>query len=211
MPVHSPHQMVALSLRLPRGQQGIWETIRHIHRTEEPAEFTAPALWRKVGAHKDAILDYLRRLERGGYIELIRCDGPFEGRKAKVYRLIRDQPDAPKLRRDGSPAKDAGRGQDQLWRAMKMTAQFTIRDLVLAASTAECTVTHETAKSYIKHLLAAGYLKRVAHGVYRLRPDRNTGPLAPQIYRSDWVFDPNLKQGSGPTGGAGAPAPGGEA
>lgn len=208
MPKHPPHIMVQLTARVPRGHQGFWEVIRDLHQSQ--GEWTIPDIDGCCNVDKGTIRDFVRRLTLAGFVEVVREEPAGPRAPLKVYRLVRNQAEAPKLRRDGTPAKDLGRGQDQMWRAMKMTDRFTVNELTVLASTDEHPVTRNTAASYVKHLLAAKYLKRVSRGLYRLRPDRNTGPLAPQVYRSDFVFDPNLKQGFGPTGGAGADT-GGEA
>lgn len=207
MPKHSPHIMVELTAKVPRGHQGFWDVIRELH--QQQGEWTVADIDARCNVAKDTIRDFLRRLTVAKFIEVVREEPAGPRKAAKVYRLVRNQVEAPKLRRDGSPAKDLGRGQDQMWRTMKMHERFSAADLALLSSTSDIKVTQSTAASYVKHLLAAGYLKRVSRGVYRLRPDRNTGPLAPQIYRSDFVFDPNIKKGFGPTGGVGVD--GGEA
>lgn len=202
MPTYSPHVMVALTARVPRGPQGYWDIIRALHQSQ--GEWTVSDIDAQSNVPRHTIGKFVRPLALAGYVEVVREVPNDNGGKAvKVYRLVRNQPDAPKLRPDGSPAKDIGRGQDQMWRAMKMADRFTAVELAVLSSTAEYAVATTSAAAYIRHLLAAGYLKRTARGVYRLRPDRNTGPLAPQVYRSDWVFDPNTKQGHGPTGGVG--------
>lgn len=78
-----------------------------------------------------------------------------------------------------------------MWRTMQMIRDFSPRDLQVAASTDEIGVSYETAKQYIKHLHVAGYLRHIAHGRYALKRSMVTGPLAPQIYRTDFVYDPN--------------------
>lgn len=156
---------------------------------------------------RDTIRDFLRRLVKGGYLRVVR-EEPTNGTGSprRVYRLVKDQPDAPQLRRDGTPAVRVGRANEQMWRTMKMVDRFGYADLAMLSSTESCRVTFETAKSYVVALHTAGYLKRIDRGLYRLRPDMNTGPLAPMVQRTDWVFDPNLKKpmrgSSAPEGGA---------
>lgn len=188
---HAADVTVKLTARVPRGQQGFWEIVRALHR--QAGEFSAHDVELRSNVHRSTVADFIRRLVKGGYLEEVRQE-PRPGHPRPIYRLLRDQPEAPKLRRDGSPAIDQGRGQDQMWRAMKMVERFTAPDLVLLSSTADYRVTRETAKAYIKHLHLAGYLNRLAKGVYRLRPDRNTGPLAPQVMRTPFVFDPNTHE-----------------
>lgn len=198
---HPSEIMVQLTARVPRGQQGFWEIIRGLHRHKKTWTFSE--VDQRSNVSTSTVHDFLRRLLKAGFIV-------EAGRTAKttLYRLAKDQPNAPCLKRDGSPGKSPGRGQDQMWRSMKMLPRFTARDLAAHSTTPETAVTLETAKSYIKHLLHAGYLvvlspmtgsgPRRCRAVYKLLRPMNTGPLAPQIQSTDFVFDPNLKVVMGP-------------
>lgn len=183
------HVVAKIAVKVPCGQLGIWRVIRDL-KTFEPT-----ALRSLVAADPSTIADYCRRLALAGYLTRD---------EAGTYTLVKDQPDAPRLRRDGTPAAEFGLGQEQMWRSMKMLAEFSPRDLAVAASTDEVKVAVSTATTYIKHLRIAGYLMVVAasrpsrgkpgggaQAVYRLKPNMNTGPLAPQIQTTDYVFDPN--------------------
>lgn len=200
---HRSDLLVQLTARVPRGNQAFWDLMRQLRR------FTITDLDLRSNIDRGTVGDFVRRLARGGYIEHVETTEAG----AKVYELRRDQPEAPRLKRDGSPAVDVGRGQEQMWRAMKMLGTFSVDDIAVHATTDDCRVTFETAKSYLKHLHRAGYLAVVRPGragrmarraVYRLIPSMNTGPLAPQIQRTDWVWDPNRKQVMGPEGKGGA-------
>ncbi|MBK8157954.1 MAG: hypothetical protein IPK59_03910 [Rhodospirillaceae bacterium] len=200
---HAADVMVQITARVPRGNQGFWEIIRDLHRKKK--RWTVL----DVDGHSNVALgtvnDFVQRLLKGGYI--VR-DGAFG--KSAAFRLVKDQPDAPYLRRDGTAARELGLCQDQMWRAMKMLARFDARDLALYASTEDVPVKQLTAKSYIARLYRAGYLIMVTEGkpghrpgtgtlaTYRLLPAMNTGPLAPQIQQTDWVWDPNKRLVMGP-------------
>lgn len=184
------HIVAKIAVTMPYGQQGCWLVIRELRR------FVCAAVTARVTADPSTVAGYLTRLERAGY--LTRGD---DG----VYELARDQPEAPRLKRDGTPAAETGLGQDQMWRSMKMLGEFSPRDLATAASTDAARVTPATATSYVKHLHRAGYLLCVAEGAaargqarYRLKPAMNTGPLAPQVQRTDWVWDPNTRKALAP-------------
>lgn len=191
--------LAKLTVRVPRGQQAYWEIIREL-RT-----FTISEIDARCFVHRDTIGDYVRRLVKAGFLVV-------EGNRgdAVVYRLEIDQPNAPRVRRDGTLAAEPGIGQDRMWRSMKMLKTFTAEELASSASIEDETVTVGTAKEYIKHLQRAGYLAVVIAATpgyrpgtgnparYRLRPDMITGPLAPQIQRTDWVWDPNRKAVMGP-------------
>lgn len=194
MPRKPVHITAKIAVRTPCGEQGCWSVIRELRR------FDRPLLVLRVQAHPTTVADYLRRLTLAGYVT--RSDNA-------VYELVNDQPDAPRLRRDGTPAAEPGIGQEQMWRSMKMLGEFSPRELAAAASTDAARVTPTTAASYVKHLWRAGYLLCVAEarfGVgkagaqarYRLKPSMNTGPLAPQVQRTDWVWDPNTRKALAP-------------
>jgi len=201
-------EWVKLTARVPRGHQGYWQLIREAHYRD--GAFTVWDIEGQTNADRKAVRDYIRRLEKAGIV----AEAGFTERGEKVRRLISDPgPEAPRLRRDGSPARETGRGNEQLWRAARMLGQFTLQELSTAASTDEVQVSRETAKTYCRHLHRAGYLARVNGGearrgetpkpiVYRLLPSAYTGPLAPQIQLTRFVFDPNMGRVVGPEGGA---------
>lgn len=196
---HAADALARLNVRVPRGNQAYWEIIRAL-RT-----FTISDIEKRCNVDRRIVGDYVRRLAKAGAIV---TEG--ESGDAIIYRLVVDQPDAPAVRRDGSLTTPPGLGQEQMWRTMKMLKTFDAAELSASASTDTVGVSVDTAKNYITHLLRAGYLVVVVPGKpgykpgtgnsarYRLRPDMITGPLAPQIQRTDWVWDPNRKQVMGP-------------
>lgn len=199
---HPADIMATLTVRVPRGHQGFWQVIRDLHRRKK--KWTLLDVDGACNVAKKTVHDYLQRLCKGGFVERTGITG-----NTPVYRLVKDQPTAPRLRRDGSPCRDTGRGQDQMWRTMKMTPRFDARELAVHATTEEVPVSLEAAKSYISRLKSAGYLQELLPGkpgrrgqrgtggrlaVYRLLPAMNTGPLAPQIQATDFVWDPNTEK-----------------
>ncbi|MCF8483330.1 MAG: hypothetical protein K9H25_23140 [Rhodospirillum sp.] len=193
-------EFVRLAVRVPRGQQGMWEIMRRLR------SFTTKHVHDQTNIrHKQTVSDYIRSLTKVGFLEQ---DGVGEA-GALVYRIVRDQPDAPSVRRDGSIAAPHGRGQDQMWRTMKMMNEFTARDIRALASTDDVKVTLVAAKDYLKNLHFAGYLQVLREAkpghkpgtgeltLYRLLPSMNTGPLAPMVQRTQWVWDPNLRKAVG--------------
>jgi len=204
MPRHGIDIWVKLTARVPRGHQGFWEIIRRLR------EFTVRDVEYQSNVQAQTVRDFVRRLYRGGYIEWIGERRIGTHGKAHVYRLVHDQPEAPALRRDGSPAKVEGLANEQMWRTMRMLGRFRATDLAVAASTEHRPITRNTAASYCRALARAGYLQVVEGGrakhpaVYWLPPGNRTGPLPPQIQRTKFVFDPNLQKAVGtgePMGG----------
>lgn len=191
MPRRPVHEAV---LTVPlRGHQHFWSVMRELRR------FTVADIDGAGNADRHTVRDYIRRLERAGIIARAGSE-PVPGNDRQIYEIAVDPgPEAPSVRRDGTLVPRPGLGNEQMWRAMKMLGTFDYRDLAIAASTDEIAVRPATAKAYLKHLLRAGYLAVAAPAapprraaVYRLV--RNTGPLAPMIQRTDWVWDPNLAQ-----------------
>ncbi len=184
-PVHEAVLKVPL-----RGHQHFWNAMR------ERRTFTIAEIDGAGNARTDTVRDYVKRLARAG---ILRPAGSG-AMGAVIYRIANDPgPEAPSVRRDGSIAPRPGVGNEQMWRSMKMLGTFSYRDLALAASTDEVKVKPATAQAFVKHLARASYLAVVVPAVagkniavYRLI--RNTGPLAPMIQRTDWVWDPNLQQ-----------------
>ena len=147
---------------------------------------------RSNGAGKQAE-DYVRRLIRGGYVEVAGRQVGHNG--ACMYRLARRPHEAPRLRRDGKPARPSG--QRQIWNAIRRMKQFMTVELAVTASTDECRVTPATAQTYVLRLAAAGYLAVKQPGkpgkpaIWRLRPSMDTGPRPPAVLRSRLVYDHN--------------------
>jgi len=198
---HSSDAWVKLTARVPKGHQGFWDIIRDL-RT-----FTVRDIDQRSNVAKATVQDFVGRLVKGGYIRHVAT----QATGAKVYDLVADQPEAPALRRDGTPAQVTGLANEQMWRTMAMLGDFTAADLAIAASTDTVPVGRLTARDYCLALHRAGYLVTVDGGVprrastYRLLPSRRTGPRAPQIQKTKWVFDPN----TGHVAGHGEPAGGG--
>lgn len=185
-----------LTVRVPRGQQAFWEIMREL-RT-----FTLGDVEQRCNVHRDTIGEYVRRLAKAKIVAATDKRGT-----EIVYRLLVDQADAPSVRRDGTLTIPQGIGQERMWRSMKMLKTFDAPELAAAASLDDVTVTTATAADYIKNLYHAGYLSVVTPAKgggtgyparYRLRPNMITGPLAPQIQRTQWVWDPNRKCVMGP-------------
>lgn len=189
-----------LSVPVSTGQEAIWQVIRDIDK--KGAWSVADIDGETNTAHLDTLTEFVRRLRAGGYIEIVGSRPVRGGTPANLYRVKVKTSVAPRLRRDGSKAPPSG--QLHMWRAMRSLRQgFTYRELARVASTDELTITLITAKTYVKRLAAVGFLQMMAPAksgprdsnlaVWRLKPSMNTGPLAPMILRTHFVFDPNRK------------------
>ncbi|WP_319774445.1 hypothetical protein [Breoghania sp.] len=179
-----------------RGHDHYWSVILELTRASETFLLKDVAL-ASNDRTDSSVTDYLRRLTIAGYVE---TDGMTdEGRHSKpIYKLLKRQAEAPRLRRDGSELPPPA--QQLMWNTMRNLLRngFDARELSQFSSTDQVTVPLVTAKSYLKHLDAAGYLicleaGRGRHlGRWRLKPSMNTGPRAPKILRTQAVYDPNI-------------------
>lgn len=172
----------------PATRQAMWDAMRAC----VDAWFSVADIRWATDRNKRTIATYLDCLVAGGFVERaaeMRADGAY------LYRLTGTPPaEAPRLRPDGSPVAQGG-GVENMWRAMRMMAQFTARELAIHSTTPGVKVSEATAKSYCKMLFRAGYLREVRASrpgrasVFRLI--RNSGPRPPMIQRVKRVFDPN--------------------
>lgn len=141
--------------------------------------------------------DYLRDLETAGFIVCSKQSAPVKGkgikRTAPEYDLVKDQYEAPRLRRGKTVT--AGVGMQALWTAMKVHKRFTSEQLAKAASLGDMVVQTKTAINYIGALTKSGHVKVITKGghgkpgVYALV--NYTGPHAPAITVMKCVFDRN--------------------
>lgn len=201
---HSVDVMAKLTARVPRGHEGFWEIIRKVGR--DGRSFTLAEIDLHSNVERNTVRDFLLRLVKAGYVEVTHITVGAYKRRTKHYHLVRMPSVAPRLRRNGGQVTQ-GTAQDRMWRSMKMLKRFTPRELAHAASLDKAIVSANFASDYIKNLHRAGYLKLVEPANSRLRQASyrlvlKTGPRAPMVQRTDWVWDPNLKKVMGPEGGA---------
>lgn len=190
-----------------RGHDHYWSVIRDLGRNGNLFTFQEIDL-RCNDADGEGIGEFLRRLIRAGFLEVAETrrvstagTGPTNQKvfHQKVYRLLKRPSATPCINRDGSIGKQ-GRGQEQLWNAIRTLKAFDARELAIAASTEDVSVGVETARTYVFHLENAGYLQVLRAGkgrtasIWRLRPSMNTGPKPPKILRSKMVYDANRNE-----------------
>ena len=199
-----------LALRLPRSalaradapvRTGIdfyWKVIR---TKGKAGHFTLADIHGETQDRRyDALQDFLRRLQKAGYVEQVSARVAVG--QPVCYRLLKRPLMTPAIRRDGTVVA-RGQKNRQLWNVMRgplARGGFTARELALWASTEECRVQPATVTSYLTRLNQAGYLAVLDPGRpgnlarYRLKASMNTGPEPPKILRTRLVFDANLMQ-----------------
>jgi DNA-binding IclR family transcriptional regulator len=168
-----------------RGQDRYWYLMRSFYANS--GTFTIDDIWWRTNANRNSVAEYMRRLEKAGYIQRVGHEG-----KLVVFTIARDSRWTPRVRRDGTEV--CPKRQDHMWRTMKMLKVFSVQDLAVSASTDVVQVSEAHAKDYLKHLCNAGYVRKTGTGKYALVGSRVTGPLAPYIQRVKQVFDPNLNK-----------------
>jgi hypothetical protein len=191
---------------LKRGQDHYWRVIREIGANGRTFS-ASDVLDLSNEPQRGTLNDFLRRLEKAGYIEaagLQETNGP-KATPAKLWRLLKSPARRPSLDREGRATR-ARASQQQMWNFMRgpmARSGFTCRDLAAYASTDEVPVPLQTAKSFVKTLNGAGYLTAADRGRngsrWRLKPSMNTGPLPPMILRAKLVFDQNRHSVMGET------------
>jgi len=175
------------------GREAAWAAIR------EPGlrgGFTVAALSKKTGTSERTLQDYVQGLEAAGYLRCVDQEPVPTGRaitpfRRKVYVLNRDIGlNAPRVRRDGTEIPSPGR--ERMWRAMRILKEFTLRELMQAASQGGPAVAEGEARTYCQALARGKYLTRIKTDHYRFMKARDTGGRAPQILRVKKLYDPNL-------------------
>ena len=179
-----PLRYWAVMVEMTRSQGGF--TVAEIHGLQN-------------GGALDAIKSYVRGLRALGAIEAVRSEPSIKNRTRNIYRVIDPERPAPILRR---PDYSGERGEiaRHLWTAIRALRQFSVPELAFTASTEDRLIKLGTARTYVRALARAGYLLRVrssnprigAAALWRLAPNRNTGPRAPSVSTAGAVFDPNL-------------------
>lgn len=189
----SRSELIRLTARVPRGQDGFWKVIR---------ELDAKGPWAVIDVHdlcpapqKRTVAGFVYQLVRGGFAQPSgERATKGNGTATKLYRLLKRPSDAPALRRDGTQLEVPA--QQRLWTSIRAMKRFTLKELAFAAAGQHGPVPTETAKRYVFHLTRAGYLI-TDRGSFRLKPSMNTGPAAPKILRLHVVWDANRNQAVG--------------
>ncbi len=184
---------IALSIRVPRGQDGYWAIITDLADGGRTF-FTLADIDGRSNVGRSVVAEYVGRLVKAGYLEIVSTERLSRVGVRHTYRLARTSREAPRLRRDGSAYPETAR--DRMWRAMKMLDRWTWVDIAMATETETLLpVLSFTVKTYIQRLAAAGVVQMLDKGgpgrpaTYRLL--RNIGAQAPRILRTHLVFDPN--------------------
>ncbi|MFG1318038.1 hypothetical protein [Xanthobacter autotrophicus] len=177
-----------IAVHVPRGPEAWWPTICKLDALGAP--WAAAEVVNLTASDRRSVVDYVARLLAAGII--VRTAG------APTYRLARRPVEAPRLERDGTVSPPTG--QQQMWNAIRALKAFNFVEVAHAASTDTRQISSSTAKAYVNALGRAGYLSVLHAGkpgvatLWRLKPSMNTGPIAPAIMRTKFVWDANRAQ-----------------
>lgn len=172
--------------------------------TRKKGGFTAAELaGATCGVANSTIRTWCGAMVRQGELKIVGSQPSTGGRAAQVYAVARIRTEAPAIRRPDFTG-EGGRAQQQMWNAMRALPNFSIVELMAAASTEERPICQNTASRYVAHLTRAGLLHVVqpplkgrpgkagaVAGVWRLLKSHNRGPAAPRIHNCAFVYDPN--------------------
>nr|DAR83685.1 MAG TPA: FaeA-like protein [Caudoviricetes sp.] len=170
----------------PGNRELIWSAIRQLKT------FRVRDLEDKTRVHERTILSYLQVLTKAGILEKKKISIVGHGSLTRAeYTLIKDKGvNAPKFNRKGINIEDTI--QSKVWRAIRVTKKFSLKDLVATVSDEKTTPSASAIERYLISLKAAGYLsKKKNDKIYHLI--NNTGPKAPQIQKTKKIYDPNLQ------------------
>jgi hypothetical protein len=193
MSAHKQQRIAELSLVVPLGQEGWWQAIRALDakRPWSVAEIFGETIH---CSHKQTVHDYVRRLVKGGFAQVVEERDSTCRTPEKLYRLTKRPAEAPSLRRDGTALPQSG--TLLMWIAIRNLRQFDVHELRGVVGQIR-PLQLSTVKRYVQYLAAAGYLTVFAESrpglaaIWRLKPRMDTGPLPPKILRAHVVWDSN--------------------
>lgn len=180
--------ILTLKAPIPKGQDGVWETIRRI---DVSGAWSISDVDAEMNIPRRTVQDYVHRLHAGGFVILKSLRQKTGRRRAEhLYRLAASPPrEAPRLKWNGKPAGPIP--AQLMWRAMRTLRDFTVDELAFSASIDKYRVTRSAALAYVRLLTDAGYLRDLGSERYRLIPKMNTGPHYPMRVEVGAVFDRN--------------------
>jgi len=160
----------------------IWRAIEQLAQRHRGAPFTAGQLME--------ILNTRRTHDVGRFLAEATRSGQVVEATRGHFVLTGPVPGA-----DETPA---ARRMQQMWnilRGPQARRGITARDLAMLAATHDTPVTLQQARGYLNALEGSSHVRiaqeRGKEAIYRLPPDRNTGPLAPRVMATQFVVDPN--------------------
>jgi hypothetical protein len=166
-----------------------WDAMR------EDKTFTVDDLVKRTRVSRGTIEDYVKALVKAGIVVRSGERPAPQGNAGSFPRAeytvvgVSLPLEAPRVRKDGTLLPAPGR--QRLWRVMGILKEFSVRDLVAAASLPEAPVASQEALYYCRWLTKGGYLRVTSPGRYLAVPAMRHGPRAPLVQRVRRLLDPN--------------------
>jgi hypothetical protein len=176
---------------LPKGRDHIWQMMRE--QTRSSGSFTLTSIWKaQNGSTQLSISRWIKRWHEVGAIEICAVETLPHGVQSYSWRVLASYP---------MPTDKFSRAQharQNMWNALRASRSWlSVDQLMAGASTDDLTISKPVCRVYLSDLASGGYLKTGRDGhfrVYRLYPQRNTGPLAPSGRTKAGIYDFNLKR-----------------
>jgi hypothetical protein len=176
---------------LPKGRDHIWRMMRE--QTRVSGSFTLTSIWKaQNGSTQLSISRWLKRWHEEGAIEICAVETLPHGIQSHSWRVLVFEP---------TPTDKFSRAQQarqNMWNALRASRGWlSVDQLMTGASTDDLIISKPVCRAYLSDLASGGYLKTGRDGqfrVYRLHPQRNTGPLAPSGRTKAGIYDFNLKR-----------------
>lgn len=175
-----------LSTPAPTDRERVWSAIREFARSGRAFTRLDLALKTRLSRRDSAIGEYLKGLERAGFIRVV---SEQKRGTSNMYELARDVGvDAPRVNKEGGLLPPSGRSR--MWKAMRILKTFSTRELASAASHGGPPVAVAEAEYYCNWLCRGGYLRGTGKR-WTFLTSMYTGNKAPQILRVRKLYDPN--------------------
>ena len=192
MSARSLPELVALNMRVPRGNDAFW---REIRRLDVAGPWTVADVVGLTNVTTRTVSQFVESLREAGYAAVVDVQPHYRGARPKnVYRLLKRPVPTPRFDRRGRELPETQ--IETLWRTMKMAKTFTRSELVTYASNEGREINKSTARNYVSELSRVGILAKMSPGgpclEARFRLVRNLGVQAPKVLTARVVFDPNV-------------------
>lgn len=173
------------------GPEVMWEALMRL--TAKSGLFTIADAAHAAGTTIGAMDEYVSRLRRA---DAVTYEG-FTNDNVKLFALRKRRHLPFVVNSKGEPSRPH-QMMEKMWRTMKMTKAFSLRELIQFSTIPGLVIKESTAQTFVDALADAGYLRRSVNPKsgeekFSLMPGMVTGPLPPRICRAFLVYDPNRR------------------
>ena len=173
------------------GPEAMWDALMKL--TAKQHLFSIMDAATAAGTTAGAMDDYVNRLRRA---DAVTYEG-FTNDHVKLYALRKRRHLPFFVNSKGEPSKQHLM-MEKMWRTMKMTKTFSIRELIHHSTVPGLIIKETSAQAFVDALTDAKYLRRsvnqkTGEARFSLVPGMVTGPLPPRICSATLVYDPNRR------------------